>query len=287
MATLIIGSTGLLGRALVAQWPQNAVVATSSVQLDIRDNSAVTALAGKLRPEWIILAAAYTDVDGCELNPELAFAVNARGAENVARATRDCGSRLMFISTDYVFDGSASSPYEETARKSSICVYGASKSAGEDRILQVLPEACIVRTSWLFGIAGKCFPNTILSLAATREEIQVVHDQRGSPTWNRDLARAISELIRRNASGIYHVTNSGDCTWFEFARAILGGHGYRTIVHPISTDDSKRPARRPRYSVLSHKKLNELGIYMPHWREALAAYSSQLSPAQAVAVGGR
>ena len=224
------------------------------------------------RPDWILLSAAYTDVDGCESNRDLAFAVNCEGAVNVAEAAREAGSRLMFLSTDYVFDGSKGSPYETSDPRNPTSVYGESKARAEERLLEILPEVCIARTSWLFGHGGKCFPATILKLASTRPEISVVNDQRGSPTFTRDLASALAELCRASARGIVHVTNSGNCTWYEFAAEIVRASGLPAAIKPVTTAEFPRPARRPAYSVLSPDSLHAYNIRMPEWQDALRRY---------------
>ena len=192
---------------------------------DIRDAEKVRTVLNKIRPEWIVLAAAYTDVDGCESNPERAFSVNRDGAVNVAKAAKDFGAKLLFISSDYVFDGKKTSPYETDDRRNPQSVYGRSKSEAEIRLQEILPDCCIARTSWLFGVGGKCFPDTILKLAASRPALDVVNDQRGCPTSTVDLARAIIQLCRKHARGIVHVTNTGDCSWFEFAQEIVKNAG--------------------------------------------------------------
>ena len=272
MQVTIFGATGLLGKPLVRAWAGDEVVGLSSKDADIRDAEQVRRAVEQSRPDWIILAAAYTDVDGCETNPELAFAVNRRGAVNVAEAAKRVGSRLLFISTDYVFDGTKASPYETDDPRAPRSVYGKSKAEAEIRILEVLPEACILRTSWLFGTDGKCFPDTILKLAATRDALDVVDDQRGCPTYADDLARTIIELCRKNAAGIVHATNRGSCTWFQFARAIVAGAGLSAVVRPTTSDKFVRPAERPKYSVLSARSLEGYAIAMPTWEDALERY---------------
>jgi dTDP-4-dehydrorhamnose reductase len=222
-----------------------------------------------------VLTAAYTDVDGCEGNPDLAFAVNRDGAVNVAEAAKEAAARLMFLSSDYVFDGKKTSPYETGDARNPQSVYGRSKAEAEIRLLGVMPDCCIVRTSWLFGIGGRCFPDTILKLAAARPAMDVVNDQRGCPTYAVDLARAIIDLCRKNASGVVHVTNAGDCTWFEFAQEIVRSAGLATTVRPVSSQQMARPAPRPAYSVLSPSRLQALGITMPAWRDALQHYLEQ------------
>jgi dTDP-4-dehydrorhamnose reductase len=211
-------------------------------------------------------------VDGCESNRKLAFDVNTQGAASVARAAEQNGARLLFLSTDYVFDGKGSLPYETDHPRAPRSVYGKSKAQAEAEISEILPDCCIVRTSWLFGAGGKCFPDTILKLAESRREIDVVDDQRGSPTYSPDLARAIAELCRRDATGIVHVTNRGDCSWFEFASEIVKLSGSNTIMRPTSSDRFPRPAERPKYSVLSPNSLDQYGITMPEWRLALKDY---------------
>lgn len=275
MGVIVIGASGLLGKYLMREWETDEVLGFGSNDLDIRDRSRVQQVLGDSGPEWVVLAAAYTDVDGCELNPELARSINAQGAIHVAEAARRNGSRLMFISTDYVFDGTKTTPYEIDDLRNPQSVYGRSKAEAETAIQHLLPESCIVRTSWVFGIGGKCFPDTILKLATVRPELQVVNDQRGCPTYARDLARTIIQLCRRNAEGIVHVTNRGDCTWYEFAAEIVRMSGSKTNVLPTTTDQFPRPARRPVYSVLSDKKLREYQLQMPTWHEALGAYLAE------------
>jgi len=272
MKTLILGATGLLGKALMREWRADEVHGVGSRDVDIRDAARVNDLVHQVRPNWIVLSAAYADVDGCESNQEHAFAVNRDGAVNVARAAKFAGAKMIFISSDYVFDGRKKSPYEVNDQRNPQSVYGRSKSEAEIRLLETLPEICIARTSWLFGVGGKCFPDTMLKLAASRPTIDVVDDQRGSPTYSIDLARAIIQLCRSNGTGIVHVTNSGDCTWFEFAREILQKAGCKTEVRPTTSEKMARPAPRPAYSVLSATSLDAFGIKMPTWDDALRRY---------------
>jgi len=219
-----------------------------------------------------VLSAAYTDVDGCESNPERAFAVNRDGAVNVAQAAKQANARLLFLSSDYVFDGKKTSPYETDDPRNPKSVYGQTKAEAEVRLLELLPECCIARTSWLFGAGGKCFPDTILKLAATRPALDVVYDQRGCPTYTVDLARAVADLCRDNAKGIVHVTNAGECSWFEFAREIVNAAGLPTEVKPVSTQQMARPAPRPAYSVLSPVSAQRWAVEMPGWQDALHRY---------------
>jgi dTDP-4-dehydrorhamnose reductase len=275
MRVAIFGATGLLGKALMRQWTGNQIAGLGSKDVDIRDPRQIDDAIRRTRPDWIVLAAAYTDVDGCESHRELAFDVNSRGAMNMAQAAQHCGSRLIFLSTDYVFDGTKTTPYESDDPRSPRSVYGRSKAEAEVQLEQILPNCCILRTSWLFGVGGKCFPDTILNLAATRTELDVVNDQRGSPTYAADLARAIIQLCRAGAQGIVQVTNRGECSWFEFAREIVAGAGLETVVRPTTSDKFVRPAERPKYSVLSARSLEKYGIVMPSWRDALRRYLTE------------
>jgi dTDP-4-dehydrorhamnose reductase len=275
MKAMIFGASGLLGKDLMREWTSDEIVGLGSRDADLRNANKIREVVDKARPEWIVLAAAYTNVDDCESHPDLAFAVNRDGPVNVAHAAKQIGASLLFLSSDYVFDGKKTSPYETGHERNPQSVYGRSKAEAELRLLEVLPDCCIARTSWLFGIGGKCFPDTILKLAATRPALDVVNDQRGCPTYSVDLARAIMALCRNHARGIVHATNSGDCSWFEFARAIVTGAGLATEVRPVSSQQMARPAPRPAYSVLSAKSLERYGIAMPTWQDALKRYLAE------------
>ena len=275
MRVTIFGASGLLGKELMREWSGDSVTGLSSRDADICDAKRVRQVVQETRPEWIVLAAAYTDVDGCENNPDLAFAVNRDGAVNVATVAKEFGARLLFLSSDYVFDGKKTTPYETGDARNPQSMYGRTKAEAEIKLLELMPDCCIARTSWLFGTGGKCFPDTILKLAASRPALDVVDDQRGCPTYAVDLARAIVQLCRKNANGIVHVTDAGDCTWFEFAREIVQSAGLATTVRPVSSQQMARPAPRPTYSVLSPTRLQALGIEMPSWRDALRRYLEQ------------
>ncbi len=275
MRVTIFGATGLLGKALMREWKEDEVTGFGSVDGDIRDAEQVLHLVRGSRPDWIVLAAAYTDVDGCETNRDLAFNVNFRGAVNVAQAAKQHGARLLFLSTDYVFDGTKTTPYATGDPRSPRSVYGQSKAEAEVHLGQILPECCIARTSWLFGVGGKCFPDTIMKIAANRSQLEVVGDQRGSPTYSVDLARALIRLCRREASGVVHVTNCGECSWYEFAREIIACAGLDTVVRETTSDKFIRPAERPKYSVLSPESLEKRGIEMPTWQDALGRYLAE------------
>ncbi len=277
MRVLILGATGLLGRVLVSheQGGNAQVIGVGSRDGDIANSSEVQRLFTAVRPDITILSAAYTDVDGCEQNPQKAYAVNCAGAVNVAIAAREGGSRLLFLSTDYVFDGLKNAPYEAYDAICPINVYGRAKAEAEKQVEAALPLTCIVRTSWLFGSPGRCFPNTILEIAQSRSTISVVDDQFGCPTFTRDLAGTIVRLAQMGATGIIHATNSGVCSWFEFASEIVHIAGLDHVtVKPASTEDVLRPAKRPKHSALSATSLRQHGLSMRPWKETLAEFLS-------------
>ena len=241
---------------------------------DIRDENAVRDVIGRIRPEIIVNAAAYVDVEGCETDRERAFAVNAFGVRNLV----ETGVRLVQISTDYVFDGMAARPYREDDRPDPINVYGESKLAGE-----VFAHGhLIVRSSGLYGVAATRakgnFVRTMLRVGRERGEVSVVTDQVLAPTNTEDLARAVWQLVDAGASGIYHATNAGECSWNEFARAIFEVAGMHVAVNPIDTATLNYKARRPAYSVLDNTKLERDGVTpLRPWRDALASHLRQVT----------
>ncbi len=228
----------------------------------------------ELVPQMVVHTAAYTDVDGCEKNPDKAHEVNALGTQNVCRAAQDLGIPVMYISTDFVFDGNKDSPYLESDQPHPISTYGRSKLAGEEYVKNLLKEYFVVRTSWLYGYYGRNFANTILQLASEKKELRVVNDHIGCPTYTKDLSRKIKDLLLTKSYGVYHITNSGSCSWYEFAREILKLAGIREVeVMPISSEELDRPAPRPRFSVLENHRLRlTLGNSMRNWKEALSDY---------------
>lgn len=276
MRVTLFGASGLLGQEIVRAFKDEELTALTSKDADLRDQTQVSRVVSDSQPEWIILSAAYTNVDGCESNRELAFALNYDGAVHVANAARQAHCRLLFLSTDYVFDGTKKSPYEIADERNPINVYGHTKAQAETRLLEILPGVCIVRTSWLFGHGGKCFPETILKLASEQPQISVVNDQRGSPTFTPDLASALLELCRKQARGIVHATNAGDCTWYDFAKEIVKLAGLPTEVKPVTTAEFPRPARRPANSVLSPASLHAYGVHLPDWKDALSRYMADV-----------
>jgi dTDP-4-dehydrorhamnose reductase len=276
MRILLIGANGMLGKDIVQEWKDDELIPATLQDADIRSYEQVERLITATRPEWIVLTAAYTDVDGSERDPEAAFAVNGKGTEHVANVAQKYGAKVLYISTDYVFDGQGTRPYEPADPIAPINVYGESKARGEQALQASLRDWCIVRTSWLFGASGSSFPEKILRAAETRPELSVVSDQVGSPTYTRDLAAAIRALVRADARGFVSVTNSGTCSWFEFAQEILRQAGKNNSVKPIDTVQAARAAKRPAYSVLSSAALHALGITVRHWRDALPPYLAEL-----------
>lgn len=276
MRVAIIGSSGMLGTDLLEGWAGDVVIPATSRDVDIRDFSQVQRFLTRERPDWIVLASAFTDVDGSEKSPELAFSINRDGTKNVALAARDTGAKLLYLSTDYVFDGLSDRPYEPTDPVHPLSVYGASKAAGEQAIQEHAKDWIIARTSWLYGTSRPCFPEKILHVAETQPELKVVNDQIGSPTYTKDLAGAIRELIRMDARGILNITNSGFCSWFDFAKDVLRKAGRSTLILPISTAEAHRMAKRPAYSVLSPAALGAYGIALRSWQDALSDYLRDL-----------
>jgi dTDP-4-dehydrorhamnose reductase len=240
--------------------------------IDITALESVMSVIGKHRPEVVINCAAYTDVDGCESNVEQAMAVNGEGVGHLAMACRDIGARLVQISTDYVFDGGKSTSYVEDDAPCPLNMYGESKLAGEMNAA-FCPDHLIVRTQWLYGVHGKNFVETMLRLGAEKDELKVVDDQIGSPTWTADLSQAIVALIDGGCQGIYHAANSGYCSWHGFAQAIFEEAGLNVRVMPMTTTELNRPARRPLHSTLDCSKLaGDAGFHPQEWRTALRGY---------------
>nr|MBI3614432.1 dTDP-4-dehydrorhamnose reductase [Nitrospirota bacterium] len=271
MRILITGANGQLGRELTGTLQSHDLVPADRPTFDLLKPAAERFIRDA-RPELVIHTAAYTDVDGAEREPALAMAVNAEGTERVARAAAAIGARLIAISTDYVFDGREHIPYDELARPNPLGVYGRSKWEGERLARQACPDTLIVRTSWLYGVHGKNFVKTIMRLAVEQPELRVVADQRGSPTHAGDLAEVLARLTTVPLRGIAHATGSGDCTWHEFACAIVALMGRSVPVRPITTAEAGRPAPRPAYAVLRNRVLAGVGITLPHWQEALARF---------------
>ena len=271
MRILITGANGQLGCDLQRTLASHELILMDLPTFDLTKSSCEEEVASA-RPELVIHAAAYTDVDGAEHQPDLAMAVNAQGTEWVARGTTRAKARLIYISTDYVFDGFKRTPYLESDLANPLNQYGRSKLEGERRALDLCPNSLVVRTSWLYGAYGKNFVKTMVRLAIERPELQVVADQRGCPTNAADLAQALAQMLRVNIRGIVHATGTGDCTWYELASAIVSATGRETPVHPITTAEAGRRAARPSYSVLANSVLKQSGITLPHWRDSLVQF---------------
>ena len=275
MRVLVLGAQGMLGKDLVPILSlKKQVLARDIDDFDITDDQRVEREIKALHPQVVINAAAYTNVDGCEAKKELAFSVNADAARKVALGCRAAGARMIHLSTDYVFDGSSTIPYREEDPPAPLNVYGASKLQGEWNIREILEDHLIIRTAWLYGHYGKNFVGTILRLADQQEELRVVNDQRGAPTFTRDLSRAIDRLLQEKIAGTLHVTNSGACTWFEFARQILKEKQKNAVwVIPITSAQLARPAKRPANSMLDCSRFQKIiGQKMRPWEEALKEY---------------
>ena len=249
------------------------VVALSRADLDITDAAAVRESVTESRPEVIVNGAAYTKVDAAESDPDAAAAVNATGAGNLAQAAAAAGAWLVHVSTDYVFDGSKTTgPYVESDPTNPRSIYGSTKLLGERAIQIAAPDShTIVRSSWLFGNHGPCFPATMLRLAKERDTLSVVSDQRGCPTFTPDLAQALLTVARERVLGTLHVAGGGECSWFEFASEILSRAGATTRVHPITTAEYPTPAQRPAYSVLRSERGDEVPV-LRDWHEGLDDY---------------
>jgi len=277
MRVLILGARGMLGKDLEPVLGSiHQVLARDVEDFDITDPRRARKEIEKLRPQIVINTAAYTDVDGCESKKDLAFSVNADGARNVAEACATIQARMIHLSTDYVFDGSSPTPYREEDLPNPLNVYGLSKLRGEQDIQKTLRNYLIIRTQWLYGRHGKNFVDTIIRLSEKQNELRMVNDQRGSPTFTQDLSWAIKQTLEKNITGTLHITNSGSCTWFELARQIfkekkpLPG-GVRII--PISSAELPRPARRPENSALDCSRWESIiGQKMRPWKEALKEY---------------
>lgn len=281
MKILITGYKGMLGSDLVETLKdgnQHELILTDVDELDITNLDQVKNFFNETKPEAIINVAAYTDVDGCETNRDLAFSVNSLGPKNLAIVCKENDAKLLHISTDYVFPGNNTKPYNEEDKIGPQSYYGKTKLYAEEFIKENMENYFIVRTAWLYGINGKNFVKTMLNLAKTNSEITVVNDQRGSPTFTVDLADAIRELIKTDKYGIYHVTNSGECTWYDFAKNIFELANIDIKVKPVTTAEYPTLAKRPEYSVLSNEKWNAAGFKsLRNYKEALKSYMEQES----------
>jgi dTDP-4-dehydrorhamnose reductase len=274
MWILITGAAGMLGHDLAeaAAAAGHDVVALGRAELDITDRDATIAAVGAAAPECVINCGAFTDVDGAEQHRALAWAVNADGAGHVAAAAATSGAWVLHVSTDYVFDGEKRVPYIESDPVAPRSEYGRSKLAGEAAVAESAAGAhTIVRSSWLFGAHGRSFPGTILRLAGERDQLTVVDDQVGCPTFTGHLAVALVELAERRPLGVVHVAAAGHCTWYEFAQEIVNRSGHACAVAPGTTAELGRPAPRPAYSVLGSERGGELPR-LADWRVGLDVF---------------
>jgi dTDP-4-dehydrorhamnose reductase len=274
MRVLITGAAGMLGQDVVAaaNGAAHEVIAPPYGELDITDADAVTSFLKDATPDVVVNCAAFTAVDLAEDARDAAFAVNGAGAGHVARASGEVGAWVVHVSTDYVFDGSKREPYVESDPVRPLSVYGRSKLDGEVAVAHAAPgRHTIVRSSWLFGAGGPCFPATIMRLASQRPELEVVDDQVGCPTFTEHLASALLTVAANRIPGLLHVAGAGHCSWYEFARAIVELADLSCDVKPGRTENLERPAPRPAYSVLGTERPAEAPT-LPQWRQGLEQY---------------
>ena len=309
---LITGAAGQLGVDLVNGLKDYELIPSTRENLDITQLEATIDFVSNAKPDIIIHSAARTDVDRCESHPDEAFLVNVVGTRNVAIAARKIDARLFYISTDYVFDGQKDDPYREFDLPHPLTVYGESKLLGEKYVKEQLSKFFIVRVAWLYGIHGKNFVKTMIHLARTKERIEVVNDQHGTPTWTVDVVQQIERLVTTEAYGTYHCTSQGSCTWYEFALEIFKYAGYEAVadssgsvrlmpnppnlrsntqdlgskaqnprpitMRPVTSEEFPHPAKRPKNSVLENYMLKLQGFdVMPGWESSLKRFMSELS----------
>jgi dTDP-4-dehydrorhamnose reductase len=279
MKVVVTGAQGQLGHDLLRQLTarNHQVFGIGRNDLDITDEQAVQEYFKVIKPDALLHCAAYTNVDAAEEDKETAYKVNALGPKYLAQAASCVGAKMVHVSTDYVFDGTASKPYEVDHPTHPLGVYGETKLAGEEFVKQNLDRYFIVRTAWVFGINGNNFVKTMLRLAEERDELGVVDDQVGSPTYTVDLAQFMIDLVESEKFGVYHATNEGICSWYDFAVEIFKQAGLNVKVKPLTSDQFPRPAARPKYSVLSKKKIIDQGFKaLPNWKDALSLHLREL-----------
>ncbi|HVP01198.1 MAG TPA: dTDP-4-dehydrorhamnose reductase [Solirubrobacteraceae bacterium] len=288
MRLLVVGAAGMLGHALgpAARAAGHEVVERDIDSIDITDVAATRAIVSADAPQVVINLAAWTDVDGAEEHEDVALRVNGDGAGNLAAAAREAGARIVQISTDYVFPGDAHEPYVESDPTGPRSAYGRTKLAGEQAVAAANPDHVIARTAWLYGAGGKNFVDTMLALGAEREEVRVVDDQVGCPTWTGHLAPALLTLAAGRATGIFHAAGGGRCSWFDLARAALEAAGATCRVVPTTTAEFPRPAPRPAFSVLATERGAD-AVHLPAWREGLAGFLAERADTTTTAGGPR
>lgn len=278
---LVTGAGGQLGLELCRQLKQAGyeVIALTKQMMNIADQRSVRHSFGHYQPDIVVNTAAFTSVDKCETELDKAYLINGVGAYYTALESSRIGAQYVHISTDYVFDGKGTQPYREDGHLDPNTIYGKSKKLGEELIQLARTDSTIIRTSWVYGKSGSNFVHTMLKLAETKQELRVVNDQIGSPTYTKDLAEAIIKLFS-HPPGIYHISNSGICSWYEFAKAIMEESGLNTTITPVTTEEYGNSTPRPAYSVLSHRAIEEAGIRPRHWREALREFLQERSSAR-------
>lgn len=277
MRIVVIGAKGMLGRELCNTLSQkHEVVAWDIQEINITDRSMTLQKLKNLKPELILNSAAFVDVDRCETDPDSAWRINALGSQNLALATQEVEGELLYISTDYVFDGESLEDYDEVAQTRPVNHYGRSKLAGERLAIQICPRTYIVRTSWLIGHHPNSYVNRVIGAARRDGVVRMAPDQIESPTYTEDLTQAIAILIETGAYGCYHVTNLGACTRIEFARFVLEQAGYSELVETADLSQIKRIARRPNRTVLDCRLFQILtGHRLPTWKDGIRAYFSR------------
>lgn len=281
MKILVTGANGMLAKEVKEKFgEENEIIATDVAELDITNEQAVMEFVDELKPEYIINCAAYTAVDKAEENYELADKINGDGPSNLAKAAKAAGSKLVHVSTDYVFGGDldVSKDYQEDDPKAPVTAYGKTKLRGEEEIQKNMEEYYIFRTAWLYGVGGNNFVKTMTKLGSTRDEISVVSDQHGSPTYAKDLTEIIYQAINKKIPfGIYNATNEGYTTWYDFTKEILAEQGIECKVNPVTTEEyiemmKITQAKRPFNSQMSKAKLAQNGINVPDWKDGLKRY---------------
>ncbi|PER02684.1 dTDP-4-dehydrorhamnose reductase [Bacillus cereus] len=279
MKVLVTGAKGQLGQDVVSLLKEQTweVFGFGREELNITDEKQVSEKVLLIQPDIIIHTAAYTQVDRAESDEEAAFKVNAEATKYLAQAAEAVGAKFCYVSTDYVFDGTKGTPYKADDQTNPQTVYGKSKLVGEQYTQEYCSKSYIVRTSWVFGLYGNNFVKTMLRLAEENKELGIVHDQVGSPTYTTDLARFIISLVQTDKYGVYHGSNSGVCSWYEFAKEIFKQSNIEIVVNPIKTEDFPRPAARPKYSVLDKGMIeeNEFESFQ-NWKEALKDFLKKL-----------
>ncbi|HDV8360442.1 dTDP-4-dehydrorhamnose reductase [Bacillus cereus] len=279
MKVLVTGAKGQLGQDVVSLLKEQTweVFGFGREELNITDEKQVSEKVLLIQPDIIIHTAAYTQVDQAESDEEAAFKVNAEGTKYLAQAAEAVGAKFCYVSTDYVFDGTKDTPYKADDQTNPQTVYGKSKLVGEQYTQEYCSKSYIVRTSWVFGLYGNNFVKTMLRLAEENKELGIVHDQVGSPTYTTDLARFIISLVQTDKYGVYHGSNSGVCSWYEFAKEIFKQSNIEIVINPLKTEDFPRPAARPKYSVLDKGMIEENGFEsLQNWKEALKDFLKKL-----------